>query len=214
MAYQTSNLCSPGALKLIMVLLGMSLAIYILGPPLYWQLAEGLASVKHAAACPSCICDCPAESLATIPPGLGNTSFADCGKHDPDVNEDMEKNYADLLAEELKLQETVTVENQQRADMALLEAKKLASQYQKEAEKCTSGMETCEEARERAQTTLLAEKKLSSLWEQRARQLGWKEDMGQHGSSRTGRLLRSGNALEANTADSNEIANDRDRQIS
>jgi len=126
----------------------------------------------------------------------------------------MEKNYADLLAEELKLQETVTVENQQRADMALLEAKKLASQYQKEAEKCTSGMETCEEARERAQTTLLAEKKLSSLWEQRARQLGWKEDMGQHDSSRTGRLLHSRNAVEANTADSNEIANDRDRQIS
>ena len=33
---------------------------------------------------------------------------------DPEVNEDIEKNYTDLLAEELKLQETVTVENQQR----------------------------------------------------------------------------------------------------
>jgi hypothetical protein len=126
----------------------------------------------------------------------------------------MEKNYTDLLAEELKLQETVTVENQQRADMALLEAKKLASQYQKEAEKCTAGMETCEEARERAEATLRAEKKLSSLWEQRARQLGWKEDMAQRDNSRTGRLLHSGNVIEANTNDSNEIANDRDRQIS
>lgn len=214
MAHQASNLCSPGALKLIMVLLGMSLAIYILGPPLYWQLAEGLASVRHAAACPSCVCDCSAESLSTIPPGLGNTSFADCGKHDPEVNEDMEKNYTDLLAEELKLQETVTVENQQRADMALLEAKKSASQYQKEAEKCTAGMETCEDARERAEATLLAEKRQSSLWEQRARQLGWKEDMARPDSSRTGRLLLSGNAIEANAIDSNEIANYRDRQIS
>lgn len=209
MAHQASNLCNPGTLKLTMVLLGMLLAIYILGPPLYWQLAEGVASVRHAAACPSCICDCSAESLSTIPPGLGNTSFADCGKHDPEVNEDMEKNYTDLLAEELKLQETVTLENQQRADMGLLEAKKSASQYQKEAEKCTAGMETCEEARERAEATLLAEKKQSSLWEQRARQLGWKEDMAHSDSSRTGRLLLSGNAI-----DTNGIANDRERQIS
>ena len=109
--------------------------------------------------------------------------YADFGNHDPEVNEDMEKNYSDLLAEELKLQETVTVENQQRADMALLEAKKLASQYKKEAEKCTAGMETCEEARERAEATLLAEKKVPSLWEQRARQFGWKEDMAQSDSS-------------------------------
>ena len=33
---------------------------------------------------------------------------------DPEVNEDIEKSYTDLLAEELELQETVTVENQQR----------------------------------------------------------------------------------------------------
>ncbi|RXH71703.1 hypothetical protein DVH24_025204 [Malus domestica] len=33
--------------------------------------------------------------------------------------------------------------------MALLEAKKIASQYQKEVDKCSSGMETCEEAREK-----------------------------------------------------------------
>ena len=104
----------PGTLKLIMVLLGMSLEIYILGPPMYWKLVEGLESVRHAAACPSCICDFSAESLSTIPLGLGNSSFADCGKHDPEVNEDMEKNYTDLLDKELKLQETVTVENQQR----------------------------------------------------------------------------------------------------
>eukprot|EP01018_Ginkgo_biloba_P026612 Gb_19046 [translate_table: standard] len=213
MAHQASNSCSPGVLKLILVLLGMSLAVYILGPPLYWQLAEGLASVRHAASCPACICDCPSEALVTIPSGLGNISFADCGKHDPEVSEEMEKNYTDLLSEELKLQETVAAENQQRADMALLEAKKLASQYQKEAEKCNAGMETCEEARERAEATLRAEKKLSLLWEQRARQMGWKEDMARHDNAQTRRLLQSGNAVDAKTSDINEIASDRGRQI-
>ncbi|KAB2604602.1 CRAL-TRIO domain-containing protein-like [Pyrus ussuriensis x Pyrus communis] len=43
--------------------------------------------------------------------------------------------------------------------MALLEAKKVASQYQKEADKCSSGMETCEEAREKAEATLEAQRK-------------------------------------------------------
>ncbi|KAM1082998.1 hypothetical protein FF1_021604 [Malus domestica] len=41
------------------------------------------------------------------------------------------------------------LENQEQAHMALLEAKKIASQYQKEVDKCSSGMETCEEAREK-----------------------------------------------------------------
>ncbi|XP_041003091.1 uncharacterized protein LOC121248633 isoform X2 [Juglans microcarpa x Juglans regia] len=109
--------------------------------------------------------------------GLSNTSFADCVKHDPEVSEDTEKNFAELLTEELKLQEAEALENQQRADMALLEAKKITSQYQKEADKCSSGMETCEEAREKSELTLVAQKKLTAMWELRARQRGWKEDI-------------------------------------
>lgn len=100
---------------------------------------------------------------------------ADCTKHDPEVSEDTEKNFADLLTEELKLREAETLESQQRADMALLEAKKIASQYQKEADKCNSGMETCEEAREKAEAALAAQKKLTTMWELRARQKGWRE---------------------------------------
>uniref|UniRef100_A0A0D6R110 DUF1068 domain-containing protein n=1 Tax=Araucaria cunninghamii TaxID=56994 RepID=A0A0D6R110_ARACU len=201
MAQKGLNSCSPGTLKLVMVLLAMSLALYIVGPPLYWHLAEGLASARHASAfsCPACVCDCPPDSLVTIPSGLGNASFADCGKHDPEVSEEMEKNYADLLAEELKLQESVAAEAQQRADMALLEAKKLASQYQKEAEKCNAGMETCEEAREKAEATLIAEKKLSSLWERRARQMGWKEEMAQDENSQSGNVLQARNGVETKT---------------
>ncbi|KAJ6334216.1 hypothetical protein OIU78_011178 [Salix suchowensis] len=77
--------------------------------------------------------------------------YADCAKHDPEVSEDAEKNFAELLKEELQLRETDALENQRRADIALLEAKKIASQYQKEADKCNSGMETCEGAREKAE---------------------------------------------------------------
>lgn len=99
----------------------------------------------------------------------------DCAKHDPSVSEDTEKNFTELLSEELKLREAEATESQQRADMALLEAKKLTSQYQKEADKCNSGMETCEEARAKSEASLLEQKKLTSMWEMRARQKGWKE---------------------------------------
>ena len=115
---------------------------------------------------------CNLESRFLIAVGI---CFADCAKHDPEVSEDTEKNFADLLTEELKLREAEALENQRRADMALLEAKKMTSQYQKEADKCNSGMETCEEAREKAEATLAAQKKLTALWESRARQRGWKE---------------------------------------
>lgn len=99
---------------------------------------------------------------------------ADCAKPDPEVSEEMGKNFIDLLAEELKLKEEHATEGQHRADVTLLEAKKLASQYQKEADKCSSGMDTCEEARERAEAALLQQKKLTALWAQRARQRGWR----------------------------------------
>lgn len=87
----------------------------------------------------------------------------------------MEKNSTDLVSEELRLQEIVAEENQQHAEMMLLDAKKLASQYQKEAEKCNAGIETCEGARERAEASLVTERKATALWEQRARQMGWKD---------------------------------------
>ncbi|KAF5746092.1 hypothetical protein HS088_TW06G00257 [Tripterygium wilfordii] len=164
------------AVKAGLVLLGLCVFGYILGPPLYWQFREGLAAVsRSSSSCPVCVCDCSSQPLLTIPDGLSNVSFADCAKHDPDVNEDSEKNFAELLTEELKLREVEALQSQQRADVALLEAKKMASQYQKEADKCSSGMQTCEEAREKAEAALVAQKKLTALWEQRARQKGWRE---------------------------------------
>ncbi|KAJ9136381.1 hypothetical protein P3X46_033466 [Hevea brasiliensis] len=96
-------------------------------------------------------------------------------KHDPEVSEEMEKSFTDLLSEELRLKEAEALKTQHRADVALLEAKKMASQYQKEADKCNAGMETCEGARERAEAALEAQRKLSAMWELRALQRGWKE---------------------------------------
>ncbi|MBA0732334.1 hypothetical protein Gogos_016433 [Gossypium gossypioides] len=156
------------AVKVGLGLLGLCLFGYIVGPPLYWHLTEGLAAVSRTSnTCPPCLCDCSSQPLLTLP--------EDCTKHDPEVSEDTEKNSAELLTEELKLREAESLESQRRADMALLEAKKIASQYQKEADKCNSGMETCEEAREKAEAALVAQKKLTAMWETRARQKGWRE---------------------------------------
>ncbi|GFY97557.1 transmembrane protein, putative [Actinidia rufa] len=178
MALNQPGSCSPGVLKAALVLLGLCLAGYILGPPLYWHFMEGVAAVSRSsssASCPPCVCDCSSQPLLNIPQGLTNASFADCAKHDPEVSEDTEKNFTELLSEELKLREAEALESHQRADMALLEAKKITSQYQKEADKCNSGMETCEEAREKAEAALLAQKRQTATWELRARQRGWKE---------------------------------------
>lgn len=168
----SSSACSP--LKLCLLLCATVLAIYILGPPLYWHFFEGIAVLKHSArsACPTCECQCATDTASVLPPGFDNQS-ADCVKADPRMKEELDKYTVDLLSEELKLQSAVADESQQRADAALLEAKKLSSQYQKEAEKCNFGMETCEEAREKAEEALTEQKKISKTWEQRARDHGW-----------------------------------------
>ncbi|XP_022894866.1 uncharacterized protein LOC111409137 [Olea europaea var. sylvestris] len=166
---------NPRVLKAGLGMMAVCLAGYIIGPPLYWHFVEGLASVsRSSSSCAPCICDCDSESLPSIPIALSNISFADCAKRDPDVSEDTQNNFAELLSEELKLRESEALEKQQHSDVALLDAKKMTSQYQKEADKCNSGMETCEEAREKAEVSLLAQKRLTSVWELRARQRGWK----------------------------------------
>ncbi|KAE9600718.1 hypothetical protein Lal_00046269 [Lupinus albus] len=179
--------CSGGAVRLGLGLVALSIASYIVGPPLYWHLVEVVQS-SYAPSCPPCLCDCSSQPIVSIPQGLSNISFGDCAKHNPEANADTENNFAELLSEELKLRETQALENQQRADMALLDAKKIASQYQKEADKCNSGMETCEEAREKAEISIVAQKKLTALWEQRARQKGWKEGVAKSHTQSQGKV--------------------------
>ncbi|KAM7274850.1 hypothetical protein ACFE04_016716 [Oxalis oulophora] len=177
------GLNQTAVLKVGLSLLAVCMAGYIVGLPLYWHIKEGLASGfnnnSHYSVLSSCApcaqCHCSSKPLLTIPQGLSNASFSDCAKHDPEVGEETEKNFAELLSEELKLRETDAVENQQRSELALLEAKKVMSQFQKEADKCNSGMETCEEAREKSELALVAQQRLTALWEQRARRKSWKE---------------------------------------
>ncbi|GJX16770.1 hypothetical protein Tco_0217602 [Tanacetum coccineum] len=102
---------------------------------------------------------------------LANLSVTDCGKDDPDLKEEMEKQFVDLLSEELKLQETVGDEHMRHMNITFGEARRVAAQYQKEAEKCNTATETCEQAREQAEALMRQEKKITSLWEKRARQL-------------------------------------------
>ncbi|BAT90323.1 hypothetical protein LR48_Vigan08g129400 [Vigna angularis] len=180
-------------LRVSLVVVALCIAGYIVGPPLYWHFVEGLAAVSHSSpsACAPCVCDCSSQPILSIPQGLSNTSFGDCAKSDPEVSGDTEKNFAELLTEELKLRENQAMENQQHADMALLEAKKFASQYQKEADKCNSGMETCEEAREKSELALVEQKKLTALWELRARQKGWKEGLAKSHARSQGKVQSS-----------------------
>lgn len=91
------------------------------------------------------------------------------------MKEEMEKDIIALMSEELSLQQTVANETLQRADAALMGARKVSSLFQREAEKCNVGVETCEEARERAEAELAEELRLSEAWEKRARELGWND---------------------------------------
>ncbi|GFP81696.1 hypothetical protein PHJA_000312900 [Phtheirospermum japonicum] len=162
-------------LRCCLVIFAVLSALCVCGPALYFKINKGLKFKGVASdSCPPCNCKCaPPQPLFKIVPGLANLSITDCGKDDPDVKEEMEKQFVDLLSEELKLQETVAKEHAQHMNITFGEAKRLASQYQREAEKCNAATETCEGARERAVVLLTKEKKITSLWEKRARQLGW-----------------------------------------
>ncbi|KAJ6725225.1 hypothetical protein OIU85_023078 [Salix viminalis] len=91
-------------------------------------------------------------------------------KHDPEVSREMEQSSTNMLKDELRLSEEEAQKKQQRADLALLEAKRMTSQYQKEAEKCNYGMDSCEEAREKAEDVVEEQRKLTAIWELRARE--------------------------------------------
>ncbi|KAJ8767844.1 hypothetical protein K2173_020784 [Erythroxylum novogranatense] len=167
---------SASCLRCCLVIFAVVSALGVCGPALYWRFKKsfGFSHSKASSSCPPCICDCPPPlSLLQIAPGLANLSVTDCGNNDPDLKNEMEKQFVDLLTEELKLQEAVTEEHARHMNVTLVEAKRVASQYQKEAEKCIAATETCEEARERAEALLIRERKITTLWERRARQMGW-----------------------------------------
>ncbi|KAK1275280.1 hypothetical protein QJS04_geneDACA003811 [Acorus gramineus] len=167
---------SGACLRCCLVVLAVASALYVSGPALqHWRSKKGIRlGSSSSSSCGPCVCDCPPPlSLQKIAPGLLNLSVSDCGKDDPDLNKEMEKQFVDLVTEELKLQEAVAEEHAHHMNLTLADARRLASQYREEAEKCNAATETCEEARERAQASLTKEKKITLMWERRAHQLGW-----------------------------------------
>ncbi|WCJ29862.1 hypothetical protein M5689_011465 [Euphorbia peplus] len=166
---------SGTCLRCCLVIFAVISALAVSGPSLYWRFKKSISlSSSISSSCPPCICDCPPPlSLLNIAPGLANLSVSDCGSNDPELKKEMEKQFVDLLTEELKLQEAVAEEHSRHMNVTFAEAKRVASQYQREAEKCNAATETCEEARERAEALMIKERKVTSLWERRARQMGW-----------------------------------------
>ncbi|KAJ6819470.1 uncharacterized protein M6B38_402315 [Iris pallida] len=175
----SSSRRSGACVRCCLVIFAVASALCVSGPALYWRFNKGFrdkASSSSSPSCPPCVCDCPPPlSLQKIAPGLVNLSVTDCGKNDPELNKEMEKQFVDLLTEELKLQEAVSAEHTHHMNITLVEAKRLASQYQKEAEKCNAATETCEEARERSEAALRKERRITHMWEQRARHHGWQD---------------------------------------
>ncbi|KAL0872872.1 hypothetical protein Bca101_022577 [Brassica carinata] len=171
-----------------LVIFAVVSALVVCGPALYWKFNKGfVGSARKSSVCPPCVCDCPPPvSLLEIAPGLANLTVTGeisilgfflaalhCGGDDPELKQEMEKQFVDLLTEELKLQEAVADEHSRHMNVTLAEAKRVASQYQKEAEKCNAATEICESARERAEALMIKERKITALWEKRARQSGW-----------------------------------------
>lgn len=101
---------------------------------------------------------------------------SDCGKDDQEINNEMKKDIVALLTEEISLHENVTSESLQRTNALIMSAKRTSSHYQKEAEKCNTGVENCEEAREKAEVSLREERKRTALWMGRAHEYGWKDE--------------------------------------
>ncbi|PSS10161.1 Importin subunit beta-1 like [Actinidia chinensis var. chinensis] len=165
--------CSAGVLRVVLFLVSLFLVAYIVGRPIFWHLR---VNSYAQSSCPSCDCDCDSDNIFSIPLGFLNDSYSDCGKNDPDISEEMEKDTITLLSEELSLQKNVTDDSLKRTNALINDAKKTSSHYQKEAEKCNAGMETCEAAREKAVAALAEEHKLSALWESRALEHGWKDE--------------------------------------
>ncbi|KAI4350007.1 hypothetical protein L6164_010539 [Bauhinia variegata] len=158
------RLSSNGVLRIVLVWVGLCFLVFF---------TLGLRrSSSIPSRCPPCDCSCSSSSgeyLFRLDP-------LDCAKRDPAINEETSKDLPSMLSEELNLQKIVANETLARTKKLVIDAGRASSHYQKEAQKCSVGIETCEEARERAEAELIEERNLSVLWEKRARQYGWKEE--------------------------------------
>ncbi|KAJ4836123.1 hypothetical protein Tsubulata_035431 [Turnera subulata] len=181
MAYPSDHygLCSNGSLRVVWVLLAtMFLVGWTVRPLLYSN-----GGLSDQAPC-HCDCDCDDQFALSLPPGFNydsyadfvNRTYTDCGKHDKDLSEEMEKNIVALISEEIRLQKIVANDSLRQTWGLIMDTKETSSHYQGEAAKCNLQMEICEEARERAEAELVEERRITELWEKRARDLGWQNN--------------------------------------
>lgn len=152
--------CSYGVLKWVSVWMSVCYIVFTIGPPSRWRFKQSPCPQCH-----HCYCSSVEYPLGSL----------DCGKHDPAMKEEMNKDPLSMLSEELKLQKIVANETLEQTKRLVINARNTFSHYKKEVEKCSIGMETCEEARERAEAELVEERRLTALWEERARDYGWKD---------------------------------------
>ncbi|KAH8490983.1 hypothetical protein Peur_064932 [Populus x canadensis] len=172
MAYTSEHYgFSNGALRVVLALVAMFFVVYIVGPGLF---SKGSSNDAQA----SCFCDCNCfEVDLSLTLEFINNSYPECGKHDPEISEEMKKGVADLISEEIDLQKRVANETLEQTRNLVTTARRISLQYQTEAQKCSAHTETCEAGRERAEAGLVEERKLTALWEQRALELGWGENI-------------------------------------
>ncbi|KAF4395789.1 hypothetical protein CsatB_029519 [Cannabis sativa] len=160
---------SRSVLRAILFLFGVCLVGYSIRPLWYLRLKEKATAPGSGSSCPQCQCHCSSSSNGLFP------LPSDCGKDDPELNEELRKDIITLTLEELELHKSVANETLEHTKVLVSDARRASSHYQKEAEKCNAGVEICEEARERAESQLIVERNLSTLWEERSRKLGWKD---------------------------------------
>ncbi|KAK7397240.1 hypothetical protein VNO78_18407 [Psophocarpus tetragonolobus] len=169
---QEQKLCPHGVLRWVLVWMSVCFLVFTVGSPSRSRVKK---SESAQFSCPPCDCYCSSAEYLHDPLGLVNGSISDCGKHDPVLNEEMNKDLLTMLSEELNLQKVVANETLEHTKRLIMDARNSFSHYQKEAEKCNIGVETCEEARERAEAELIEERRLTALWENRAREYGWND---------------------------------------
>ncbi|KAH7543125.1 uncharacterized protein LOC125420938 [Ziziphus jujuba] len=155
-------------LRVSLVLMSLCFVLYTIYPSSNWRFN---ANSAVRGLCPPCHCDCYSDD--PLPLDFLNSSFADCGIEDSELNKEMEKGLVGLYMEELELLKIVANETLDHTRELIMDARRASSHYQHEAEKCNAGVVACEEARERVEAQLRQERKLSLLWEKRARDMGW-----------------------------------------
>ncbi|CAK7340792.1 unnamed protein product [Dovyalis caffra] len=207
MAYPSEHygLSSNGALRVVLMLVAMFFVVYIVGPGLFskgssndaqtscscdcdcseaelsWTSGEENLSTthtQHVVKQPH-VETLKLETFAALVPlwVIKHIAGRECGKHDPEISEEMQKGVADLISEEIDLQRRVANETLEQSRKLVITARITSSHYQIEAQKCSAHTETCEAGRERAEAGLVEERKLTALWEQRALELGWRENI-------------------------------------